>query len=63
MAAEGLAFASTVSLRTIVVYFLCPDLRWEISVLLITFLGILLFATGQRSLYIDLIRGTDANLH
>ena len=53
--AAGLAFA----VRSVYGQSLSPlpRLALEISVLLITFLGILLFATGQRSLYIDLIRG------
>ncbi len=34
-----------------------PRLVLETAVLLITFLGMLLFATGQKSLYLDLLRG------
>jgi O-antigen/teichoic acid export membrane protein len=34
-----------------------PRLFLEITVLLVTFLGMLLFATGQKSLYLDLLRG------
>jgi O-antigen/teichoic acid export membrane protein len=34
-----------------------PRLVLETAVVLITFLGILLFATGQKSLYLDLLRG------
>lgn len=34
-----------------------PRFALEISVLMITFAGMLLFATGQKALYVDLIRG------
>jgi hypothetical protein len=34
-----------------------PRLLLEISVLLVTFIVMLLFATGQKALYMDLIRG------
>ena len=34
-----------------------PRLVLESTVLLVTFLGMLLFATGQKSLYLDLLRG------
>ena len=34
-----------------------PRLVLEITVLLVTFIGMLLFATGQKSLYLDLLRG------
>jgi O-antigen/teichoic acid export membrane protein len=34
-----------------------PRLVLEITVLLVTYLGMLLFATGQKSLYLDLFRG------
>jgi O-antigen/teichoic acid export membrane protein len=34
-----------------------PRFALEISVLMITFIGMLLFATGQKALYMDLIRG------
>jgi O-antigen/teichoic acid export membrane protein len=34
-----------------------PRLGLETAVLLVTFLGMLLFATGQKSLYLDLLRG------
>jgi O-antigen/teichoic acid export membrane protein len=36
---------------------LLPRLVLETTVLLVTFLGMLLFATGQKSLYLDLLRG------
>ena len=34
-----------------------PRLVLETTVLLVTFLGMLLFATGQKALYLDLLRG------
>jgi hypothetical protein len=34
-----------------------PRLVLESSVLLITFFGVLLFVAGQKSLYLDLLRG------
>jgi PST family polysaccharide transporter len=34
-----------------------PRLMLETSVLLVTFLGMLLFVTGQKTLYLDLLRG------
>jgi len=53
--ASGLAFAVRVvcgqSLSPL------PRLVLETTVLLVTFLGLLLFATGQKSLYLDLLRG------
>ncbi|MGB7602833.1 MAG: oligosaccharide flippase family protein, partial [Candidatus Sulfotelmatobacter sp.] len=53
--AAGLAFAVRLfygqSLNPI------PRFALEISVLMSTFVGMLLFATGQKALYIDLIRG------
>jgi O-antigen/teichoic acid export membrane protein len=53
--AAGLAFAVRVfygqSLNPI------PRFALEITVLMSTFMGMLLFATGQRTLYLDLLRG------
>ena len=37
-----------------------PRLVLETTVLLVTFLGMLLFATGQKALYLDLLRGLRA---
>jgi PST family polysaccharide transporter len=53
--AAGLALA----VRSVYGQSLTPLLRLmlEITVLLVTFLGMLLFATGQKSLYLDLLRG------
>ena len=53
--AGGLAFA----VRSIYGQSLSPlpRLVLETAVLLVTFLGMLLFATGQKSLYLDLLRG------
>jgi O-antigen/teichoic acid export membrane protein len=53
--AAGLAFA----VRSVYGPSLSPLLRFvlETTVLLVTFLGMLLFATGQKSLYLDLFRG------
>jgi PST family polysaccharide transporter len=39
-----------------------PRLVLESSVLFIMFFGVLLFATGQKSLYLDLLRGLKAPL-
>jgi PST family polysaccharide transporter len=53
--AAGLAFA----VRSVYGQSLSPlpRLVLETTVLLVTFLGLLLFATGQKSLYLDLLRG------
>jgi O-antigen/teichoic acid export membrane protein len=53
--AAGLAFA----VRSVYGHSLSPlpRLVLEITVLLVSFLGMLLFATGQKSLYVDLLRG------
>jgi PST family polysaccharide transporter len=53
--AGGIAFA----VRSVYGQSLPPLFRLilEITVLLVTFLGMLLFATGQKSLYLDLLRG------
>jgi O-antigen/teichoic acid export membrane protein len=53
--AAGLAFA----VRSVYGQSLSPVPRLvlETTVLLVTFLGMLLFATGQKSLYLDLLRG------
>jgi len=54
IAAAGLAFA----VRFLYGQFLSPlpRLALESTVLLLTFLGLLMFATGQKSLYLDLLR-------
>jgi hypothetical protein len=53
--AAGLAFA----VRSIYGQSLSPlpRLVLEILILLVTFIAMLLFATGQKALYMDLIRG------
>ena len=53
--AGGLAFG----VRVVYGQFLSPlpRLVLETTVLLVTFLGMLLFVTGQKSLYLDLLRG------
>jgi O-antigen/teichoic acid export membrane protein len=38
-----------------------PRLALESSILMLAYLAVLLFATGQRSLYLDLIRGLKAS--
>jgi O-antigen/teichoic acid export membrane protein len=53
--AAGLAFSVRVGFGQ----FLSPLLRLvlEIAILLVAFVGMLLFATGQKDLYIDLVKG------
>ena len=58
MVAAGLA--SGLRLLYGKLFFPLPRLLLECTVLLITFLGMLLFVTGQKSLYLDLIRGLRA---
>jgi len=57
--AAGLAFA----VRSVYGHSLSPlpRLALETTVLLATFLGVLLFGTGQKSLYLDLFRGLMAS--
>ncbi|WP_353063321.1 lipopolysaccharide biosynthesis protein [Tunturibacter psychrotolerans] len=55
LVAAGFAFG----VRSVSIQFLSPlpRLVLEITVLLITFMGMLLFVTGQKALYLDLVRG------
>jgi O-antigen/teichoic acid export membrane protein len=55
LVAAGFAF----SVRSVSIQFLStlPRLVLEITVLLVTFMAMLLFVTGQKALYLDLVRG------